>query len=85
MCFQGCKQQNMGFPEPEPPAFDMTREQHKIRQTFGRKKFSENEAYMLAINMRGLGLHQHHIEGKVIHTQEGLRDYYGPEAFEGLG
>ena len=84
MCFMGCKQQNMGFPDPEPPALDMTREEKRLRHMFGRWKFSEHEAYMLALPMQNLGLHQHDIDGKRILSQKGLRDYYGAETFEGL-
>ena len=84
MCFQGCKQQNMGFPDPEPPAFDMTKEEKRVRQMFGRRKFSDYEAYALLLPMKDLGLHQHDIDGKRIMSQKGMRDYYGAEAFEGL-
>ena len=84
MCFQGCKQQNMGFPDPEPPAFDMTKEEKRLRQMFGRRKFSDYEAYALMLPMQNLGLHQHDVDGKTILSQKGLRDYYGAETFEGL-
>ena len=84
MCFQGCKQQDMGFPDPEPPALDMTKEEKRLRQMFGRRKFSDYEAYALMLPMQNLGLHQHDIDGKRILSQKGLRDYYGAEAFEGL-
>ena len=66
MCFQGCKKQVMGFLDPEPPALDMTKEEKRLRQMFGRRKFSDYEAYALMLPMQNLGLHQHDIDGKRI-------------------
>ena len=74
----------MGFQDPEPPALDMTKEEKRLRQMFGRRKFSDYEAYALMLPMQNLGLHQHDIDGKRILSQKGLRDYYGAETFEGL-
>ena len=51
---------------------------------FGRRKFSDYEAYVLTLPMQNLGLHQHNVDGKTILSQKGLRDYYGAETFEGL-